>query len=171
MPYPPHRDHGRDQVAGPRSGLCGHRRRVFSAGSNPSRPGEGRRADSERGGGLLVFDLLGRSVLLGDCLDALSCWSSAGARSGLWNRGLGYDLSQHADPAFIASYRRACAGCFAFINVFHRASPAGTGDTTCPDVPSESWRARCDAPAAMHLLQCAWRALSPAGTASRSCLS
>jgi hypothetical protein len=26
---------------------------------------------------LLVLDPLGRSVLLGDCLDALSCWSSA----------------------------------------------------------------------------------------------
>ncbi len=29
------------------------------------------------GSNLLVLDSLGRSVLLGDCLDALSCWSSA----------------------------------------------------------------------------------------------
>ncbi len=35
-------------------------------------------ADSD-GSSLLVLDPLGRSVLLRDCLDALSCWSSAAA--------------------------------------------------------------------------------------------
>ena len=48
----------------------------------PGRPGAHRPrsspADSD-GSSLLVLDPLGRSVLLRDCLDALSCWSSAAA--------------------------------------------------------------------------------------------
>jgi hypothetical protein len=36
-------------------------------------------SSSADGSSLLVLDPLGRSVFLGDCLDALSCWSSAAA--------------------------------------------------------------------------------------------
>jgi hypothetical protein len=37
------------------------------------------RSSPADGSSFLVLDPLGRSVLLGDCLDALSCWSSADA--------------------------------------------------------------------------------------------
>ncbi len=63
-------------------------------------------ADSD-GSSLLVLDPLGRSVLLRDCLDALSCWSSAAAfccgsgQALVWTAG----WSRWAVTVLISSYR------------------------------------------------------------------
>ena len=61
-------------------------------------------ADSD-GSSLLVLDPLGRSVLLRDCLDALSCWSSAAAFCCCSGKALVWTAGWSRWAVLIASYR------------------------------------------------------------------
>ncbi len=63
------------------------------------------RSSAADGSSLLVLDQLGRSVLLRDCLDALSCWSSSAAFCCCSGQALVWTAGWSLWAVLIASYR------------------------------------------------------------------